>query len=88
MVENKKDQKFQTEIIGVTDFYSAYGTFNMSGMGVIAEPDVELPVELRVKAIDLTLPSNKIYVAKGLDKPINSPDDYWVNIDLIVRPCI
>ena len=32
------DPNFATKITGVTTFYSAYGTYKMSGMGLITSP--------------------------------------------------
>ena len=55
--------KFKTEIIGVTDFFSAYGTYNMSGMGLISDPGAELNVELTVYGIDMQVPSNREYIS-------------------------
>ena len=42
-----------TEITGVTNFYSAYGTFNMSGMGLLTQPNSEIILELIVSGIDI-----------------------------------
>lgn len=55
---------FRTEITGVTDFYSAFGTYKMSGMGILTEPGAKIPVTLTIDAIDLTNPSNKAFLTK------------------------
>jgi len=60
----KADSEFATEILGVTDFFSAYGTYNMSGMGLITAPDNRILVKLSVLGIDLQVPSNRQYLAK------------------------
>ena len=54
-----KTQDDVTEITGVTNFYSAYGTFNMSGMGLLTQPDSEIMISLIVSGIDMTVPTNK-----------------------------
>ena len=61
-----KTQDDVTEITGVTNFYSAYGTFNMSGMGLLTQPDSEIMISLIVSGIDMTVPSNAAYLNQML----------------------
>ena len=64
---------------GVTEFYSAYGTFNMSGIGIISDPGIELTAKLYIEnAIDASIPSNFE----------NMKEREYLVIELIVRNCI
>lgn len=79
---------FVTEIIGVTEFYSAFGTYNMSGMMLLSQPGVDIPVRLIVSSVDVTVPSVAEYLADELGTRITVPSDYQLSMSLDVRPCL
>lgn len=51
--EDPNDPPFVTKIIGVTEFFSAYGTYNMSGMILESCPGYDIPVKLIIESIDI-----------------------------------
>lgn len=61
-IPEDEDGLFATEILGVTDFFSAYGTYNMSGMGLLTAPGNEIFVALTIDAVDWNVPSNADYL--------------------------
>ena len=78
---------FITEIIGVTDFFSAYGTYNVSGMGLIASPGAELNVKVQIDSINTNITSAREYLEFSLGEEIAPGDPYTINLELEVRPC-
>lgn len=76
-----------TKITGVTNFYSAYGTYNMSGMGLITKPQSEIIVSLTVQGIDIVVPSNAAYLREqfGVDELSSA---YSLTMELKVRSCL
>ena len=60
----KEDSDYETKILGVTDFFSAYGTYNMSGMGLITSPNNKILVSLTVYGVDMNVPSNRDYISQ------------------------
>ena len=63
-----------TKILGVTDFFSAYGTYNMSGMGLITAPKNRIFVKLAVQGVDLNVPSNRDYLSIQLGRKVTAAD--------------
>lgn len=61
-IPEDEEVQFATEILGVTDFFSAYGTYNMSGMGLLTAPGNEIVVALTIDAVDWNIPSNADYL--------------------------
>ena len=82
--ESQTNGIFKTEITGVTDFYSAFGTYKMSGMGILTEPGAKIPVTLTIDAIDLTNPSNIAFLTEKLGPKL----EYVINMRMVVRKCI
>ena len=64
------DSYFVTDIIGVTDFFSAYGTYNVSGMGLISSQGAELNVNVEVYAIDTRVPDIYDYLSRNLNRTL------------------
>ena len=60
--KQSKEPEFETEIVGVTEFFSAFGTYNMSGMTLLSQPGVDIPVKLVINAIDVAVPSVAAYL--------------------------
>lgn len=85
-----ENTEYETKIIGVTDFFSAYGTYNMSGMGLVTGPGSDLNVNLTVYGIDLKVPSNREYLSEQLGRNVSSDDTngYLLNMDMKVRGCV
>ena len=81
----QRNVDFATQILGVTNFSSFYGTYNMSGMGLLTAPGNEIIVNLTVFGIDLDIPSNRDYLRqKNKD---GNPDVYALKMEMLVRPC-
>ena len=85
---------FATEILGVTDFFSAFGTYNMSGMGLLTAPGNEIIVTLSVYGVDFDVPSNRDYLAEMLAaEGVSSdglvlPEEYRLTLEMRVRNCL
>lgn len=87
----KADSEYETKILGVTDFFSAYGTYNMSGMGLITAPLNRIKVGLVLSGINLDVPSNRNYLSQQLGREISLGEpstSYALDIKMIVRGCI
>ena len=82
--ESQTDGEFPTKITGVTDFYSAYGTYKMSGMGILTKPGEKIAVTLTIDAIDFTNPSNIAFLTEKLGPEL----EYVINMRMEVRKCI
>ena len=55
---NKTIGVFNTSIVGVTRFFSAYGVYNVSGMRLISAPNSTQNMFMTVEdAVDLSIPS-------------------------------
>jgi len=48
---------FTTDILGMMDFYSMFGTFETANMGILSAPDINMTVSITVNAIDINVPS-------------------------------
>ena len=58
-----KTSKFKTEVTGFKDFFSMYGVFNMTGMGILSEPAITIPGVLTFNGIDNTIPSVNAFLS-------------------------
>jgi len=65
-----------------------YGVYNMSGMQVVTQPGVSIPIELRVEAININVPVVRSYLEKQLDKNLVVDSDYRLALQIQVRACI
>ena len=71
----------------MTNFYSAFGTFNMSGMDLTTTPSSKIMVDLIVSGIDMQVPSNTKYLKKQLG--LSTLDTaYTLKMEMIVRGCL
>ena len=83
------DPDFATKITGVTNFYSAYGTYNMSGMGLITSPGNKIIVSLGVDGVDLQVPSTADYLKdKFADPDFDENSEYQLQMEMKVRDCV
>lgn len=74
-------------LVGVTSFFSAYGTYNMSGMALTTGPGEKIYATLEILAVDVSIPSNAKYLRKQMAKQVLSTNDYTVSFTMIVRNC-
>mgnify|MGYP006950275311 CR=1 FL=1 len=81
---------FNTDILGMRDFYSMFGTFEMINMLILSEPGINIFVSITVNAIDIRVPSTQQYLATYLNdgRNLTSNADYQIDIIMRVRPCI
>lgn len=50
---------FKTDILGMMDFYSMFGTFEMVNMGILSEPGINITVSIIVNAVDINVPTTQ-----------------------------
>ena len=87
--EKKTNNDFVTRIEGDTNFFSAYGTFNISGLLLEASGGSKLSLNLKVDdVIKLDVESNKNYLSPYLTTTTTDSAEYVIEIQLVVRPCL
>lgn len=85
----KANDDFATRIEGDTNFFSAYGTYNISGLLLEASGGAVLSLNLMVEdVIDLEVQSNSKYLAPVMKTIGEVSDNYIIEIKLNVRPCL
>jgi len=73
-------------VSGVSNFYPAFGVYNVSGLQIVAQPDSEQNLIILSEAVDLSILMNQEYLSEQFG--VEYLSSYEIAVRLLLRPCI